>query len=69
MRVFMYLKSFLVECKDQFALHIQYNGCQCPGSVEIQGICSHGIDLIIIPDYSGFRARGVDTSWDLYAIF
>ena len=38
-------KSFLMEDKNQFMLHIQYNG-----SLRRQGIRSHGIDQVI-PEY------------------
>ena len=33
--------------KNPFILYNQYHGSWCPGSLQSQGISSHGIDLIL----------------------
>ena len=46
----------LLEYNVPIILHSQYHDCWCPGYVGIQGISSHGIDVILLK-YSGFQTR------------
>ena len=48
-----------MEDKDQIDFHGQYHDCRCSGVTKSQGTNSHDIDLVIL-EYSGFNARGVD---------
>ena len=45
--------------KDPSMLHIQYPGCWWPGDAIIQGISSHGSDLVTL-EYSGSITRWVN---------
>ena len=55
-----YLKFYLMEDKDLFILHSQYQGCWWLGYLRSQGISSKGIKLVL-PEYYGFSTRKVNT--------
>ena len=55
-----YLKFYLMEDKDLFILHSQYQGCWWPGYLRSQGISSKGIKLVL-PECYGFSTRKVNT--------
>ena len=63
LRWWFQLKSFLVEDKDPFILHIQHHGCWWPGVARSQGISSHGIDVVIL-EYSVSVPEGL-THWSM----
>ena len=46
LRWYMYLKSFLVENKENFILLSQWRGCWWPGDARIFDISNHGVDLV-----------------------
>ena len=50
--------EFLTEVKDLRILHNKYHGCWCPGELPGQGICNHGIDLVLI-EYNDLSTRGI----------
>ena len=50
------LKLSPMEGRDPFTSFSQYHGCRCPGAWQRQGICSHGIDLVL-PKYSILSTR------------
>ena len=47
---YRYFKYFLIQDKHAFILHSQYHGCWWSGGSRIQGINSHGVDLVF-PNY------------------
>ena len=62
--IFCHLMAQIVEIfphqdEDSITLHGQYYDCWWPGDAGSLGISSHGIDLLVILEYSGFSAGRV----------
>ena len=52
------MKSFLIEDKDIFILHVQYQICWCLGYTRSQVISNYGINLVL-PEYYSFSSKSI----------
>ena len=57
-----WLKTFLIEDKDQYSLYSHFHSGWCPGDARSHGISSNDIALVL-PEYSSFNTRRVSTLW------